>query len=144
MTTEERLNLNSAISLAASQTGLTTYMVGDVKRANLENVPYETENAYLAALKNIILSYPARFDAMTVNNAKATNVSAYALQEYSVGDAVSEFTNEVIDQAGELAQDVKKSFTFGIGAFVVIGLLLATSSIWLPQVKKALTSPAAK
>ncbi len=47
------------------------------------------------------------------------------------------FGNAAIDEAGELAQGIKKSFLFGVGGFVLIGALAVTAPYWLPKVKEA-------
>ena len=99
MTDQQRANLASARRLAASRIGWT---------GSTESIPHERREAYATALANIILTYPQRFDALTVAIAQREIVDRpnEPLAPDSASDRAGVFFGEIGNQAVELGESV--------------------------------------
>jgi len=90
MTTDQRLFLNTAVRVAATRTGLDYYTDADgATHPDITAADYDTQRAYTAQLRALILATPDRFDALTVINATAaTDTGALVSTGYDAGEFV--------------------------------------------------------
>jgi hypothetical protein len=99
MTDQQRANLASARRLAAARIGWT---------GSTESIPYAQREAYATALAQIILTYPQRFDALTVSIAQRELVDRpnEPLSPDSTSDRAGVFFGELGNQAVALGESV--------------------------------------
>lgn len=96
MTALQRQNLDTARRLAMQQIGK--------EGQNPAALPYELREAYATALSQIIVRYPARFDAQTLATAQLelNDTPNSPLGDYTTGEAVSDFFDTAAAQAEKL------------------------------------------
>ena len=142
MTPAHQLNLDSAIRLAASATGLNTYRGSDGHEyADLTSADYAAQDAYLQKLKSIILANPGEFAAETVVTAN-TVTDPGPLQNYTVGDAVG----DTVDSIAATAQAINPLSTaniatvgkiiVGVAVFLGVVYIIANSSGGLDKFRR--------
>lgn len=125
MTPEQAAYLRNAKNLAASRLG--------INAADTASLPYEKREAYVTELATIILTYPARFDSVTLANARRELADApnKPLEEYKWGDALGDAADAVAETAAnlnpvpQLAESIKT--TLKLAPWVLAGGVL----LWL-------------
>jgi hypothetical protein len=127
MTDIQRQFLDQARRMAMQQIGR--------EGQNPAALPYDAREAYATALSQIIVRYPARFDAQTVATAKAelADTPNSPLGDYTTGAAVADFFDtaaaqvEKLNPVPQLADSVKTllkiaPFVLAAGFLIYVGL----------------------
>ena len=129
MTTEQARNLASARAMAARAIGWT---------GNTKDIPYDRREAYATELAKIVLTYPARFDALTLSIARKelSDTENSALGDYTAGEAVATFFGEVANQAmavgdsiASVGEGAKSALNLAKWAIPVAVLVLAVVAV---------------
>ncbi len=145
MTAAQQLNLGSAVNLAASQAGLTTYLGSDgFAHPDISNADYTTQQTYLAALKAIIIAHPQDFDPATVTSAQAATETG-TIENYSVGQQISDVlsgtANNALTEANTVGQGITSAVNFTAGALPVIVAVIIAILLFSFAKKRGIVRP---